>query len=204
MQQALAPHRTLTHSFFTILALALVGLLPWKTAVSKSVGGGLFGVAIGMFVHVLLDLPYKNRCLSPLASNITEVRIVVVADMNLGISRPDLGFPVRCNILLRPSQTRKEVPDARQTVDPGGSRLHHRVPSDGRLGSHRTIRESMVARLRRRRSAIPLIDTDSPVAEPKNHLFYSSQKRAPSMTVLATTSMFKRTPGSLNWQEVCP
>ena len=42
MQQALAPHRTLTHSFFTILALALIGLLLWKTAVSKSVGGGLF------------------------------------------------------------------------------------------------------------------------------------------------------------------
>ena len=77
--------------------------------------------------------PIQNRCLSPLASNITEVRIVVVADMNLRVSRPDLGFPVRCNILLRPSQTRKEVPDARQTVDPGGSRFHHRVPSDGRL-----------------------------------------------------------------------
>ena len=59
MQQALAPHRTLTHSFFTILALALVGLLPWKTAVSKSVGGGLFGLAIVMFVHALFDLPYK-------------------------------------------------------------------------------------------------------------------------------------------------
>ena len=59
MQQALAPHRTLTHSFFTILALALMGLLLWKTAVSKSVGGGLFGIAIGMFVHVLFDLPYE-------------------------------------------------------------------------------------------------------------------------------------------------
>ena len=35
MQQALAPHRTLTHSFFTILALALIGLLLWKTAVNK-------------------------------------------------------------------------------------------------------------------------------------------------------------------------
>jgi len=58
MQQALAPHRTLTHSFFTILALALIGLL-WKTAVSRSVGGGLFGVAIGMFAHVLFDLPYE-------------------------------------------------------------------------------------------------------------------------------------------------
>ena len=59
MQQALAPHRTLTHSFFTMLALALIGLLLWKTAISKSVGGGLFGIAIGMFAHVLLDLPYE-------------------------------------------------------------------------------------------------------------------------------------------------
>ena len=59
MQQALAPHRTLTHSFFTILALALIGLLLWKTAVNKSVGGGLFGIAVGMFVHVLFDLPYE-------------------------------------------------------------------------------------------------------------------------------------------------
>ena len=59
MQQALAPHRTLTHSFFMILALALIGLLLWKTAVNKSVGGGLFGIAIGMFVHVLFDLPYE-------------------------------------------------------------------------------------------------------------------------------------------------
>jgi membrane-bound metal-dependent hydrolase YbcI (DUF457 family) len=59
MQQALAPHRALTHSFFTILALALIGLLLWKTAVNKNVGGGLFGIAIGMFVHVLFDLPYE-------------------------------------------------------------------------------------------------------------------------------------------------
>ena len=59
MEQAIAPHRTLTHSFFTMLALALIGLLLWKTAVSKSVGGGLFGIAIGMFAHVLLDLPYE-------------------------------------------------------------------------------------------------------------------------------------------------
>ncbi|MBZ5529567.1 MAG: metal-dependent hydrolase [Acidobacteriia bacterium] len=59
MQQALAPHRTLTHSFFTMLALALIGLVLWKTAISKSVGGGLFGIAIGMFAHVLLDLPYE-------------------------------------------------------------------------------------------------------------------------------------------------
>jgi membrane-bound metal-dependent hydrolase YbcI (DUF457 family) len=59
MQQALAPHRTLTHSFFTMLALALIGLLLWRTAISKSVGGGLFGIAIGMFAHVLLDLPYE-------------------------------------------------------------------------------------------------------------------------------------------------
>lgn len=47
MQQTLVPHRTLTHSFFTILALALIGLLLWKTAISKSVGGDLFGIAIG-------------------------------------------------------------------------------------------------------------------------------------------------------------
>ena len=59
MQQALAPHRTLTHSFFTMLALGLIGLLLWKTAISKSAGGGLFGIAIGMFAHVLLDLPYE-------------------------------------------------------------------------------------------------------------------------------------------------
>ena len=58
-QQALAPHRTLTHSFFTILPLALVGLLLWKTTVSKSAGGGLLGIAMGMFVHVLFDLPYE-------------------------------------------------------------------------------------------------------------------------------------------------
>jgi membrane-bound metal-dependent hydrolase YbcI (DUF457 family) len=42
-----------------MLALALIGLLLWKTAISKSVGGGLFGIAIGMFTHVLLDLPYE-------------------------------------------------------------------------------------------------------------------------------------------------
>ncbi len=59
MQQALAPHWTLTHSFFTILALALIGVLLWKTAMNKSVGGGLFGITIGMFVHVLFDLPYE-------------------------------------------------------------------------------------------------------------------------------------------------
>jgi len=59
MQQALAPHRTPTHSFLTILALALVGLLLWKTTVSKSVGGGLFGISIGMLVHIVFDLPYE-------------------------------------------------------------------------------------------------------------------------------------------------
>jgi membrane-bound metal-dependent hydrolase YbcI (DUF457 family) len=59
MQQALAPHRTLTHSFFTILALALIGLLLWRTGWSRSVGGALFGIAVGMFVHVLFDLPYE-------------------------------------------------------------------------------------------------------------------------------------------------
>jgi membrane-bound metal-dependent hydrolase YbcI (DUF457 family) len=59
MQQALAPHRTLTHSFFTILPLALIGLALWRMGWSQSVGGGLFGVAVGMFVHVLFDLPYE-------------------------------------------------------------------------------------------------------------------------------------------------
>jgi len=59
MQQALAPHRTLTHSLFTILAIALIGLLLWRIGVSKSIGGGLFGIAVGMFLHVLLDLPYE-------------------------------------------------------------------------------------------------------------------------------------------------
>jgi membrane-bound metal-dependent hydrolase YbcI (DUF457 family) len=59
MQQALAPHRTLTHSFFTILAIALFGLMLWRTGWSRSVGGGLFGIAVGMFVHVLFDLPYE-------------------------------------------------------------------------------------------------------------------------------------------------
>ena len=59
MQQALAPHRTLTHSFFTILALALIGLTLWRTDWSRSVGGGLFGIAVGMLLHVLFDLPYE-------------------------------------------------------------------------------------------------------------------------------------------------
>jgi len=59
MQQALAPHRTVTHSLFTILALALIGLLLWKTGWSTSVGGGFFGIAVGMLIHVLLDLPYE-------------------------------------------------------------------------------------------------------------------------------------------------
>jgi len=59
MQQAVAPHRTLTHSLFTILALALVGLLLWRTRWSESVGGGLFGIAVGMLIHILLDLPYE-------------------------------------------------------------------------------------------------------------------------------------------------
>jgi membrane-bound metal-dependent hydrolase YbcI (DUF457 family) len=59
MQQALVPHSTLTHSFFTILAIALVGVMLWRTAWSRSVGGGLFGIAVGMFAHVLFDLPYE-------------------------------------------------------------------------------------------------------------------------------------------------
>jgi len=59
MQEAVAPHRTLTHSLFTILALALIGLLLWRTHWSESVGGGLFGIAVGMLIHILLDLPYE-------------------------------------------------------------------------------------------------------------------------------------------------
>lgn len=59
MQQALAPHRTLTHSLFTILVLALIGLAAWRMGWSRSVGGGLFGIAIGMLIHVVLELPYE-------------------------------------------------------------------------------------------------------------------------------------------------
>jgi len=59
MEQALAPHRTLTHSLFTILALALIGLAVWRTGTSRSVGGGFFGIAVGMLIHVVLDLPYE-------------------------------------------------------------------------------------------------------------------------------------------------
>jgi len=59
MQQAVAPHRTLTHSLFTILALALIGLLLWRTRWSESVGSGLFGISVGMLIHILLDLPYE-------------------------------------------------------------------------------------------------------------------------------------------------
>jgi len=59
MQQAVAPHRTLTHSIFTILALALIGLAAWRMGWSASIGGGLFGIAVGMIIHVLLDLPYE-------------------------------------------------------------------------------------------------------------------------------------------------
>jgi hypothetical protein len=33
--------------------------LLWRTGWSRSVGGGLFGIAVGMFVHVLFDLPYE-------------------------------------------------------------------------------------------------------------------------------------------------
>ena len=59
MQQALAHHRALTHSLFTMLAVALIGLALWKTQWSRSVGGGLFGIAVGMLIDVLLDLPYE-------------------------------------------------------------------------------------------------------------------------------------------------
>lgn len=59
MEQALAPHRTLTHSFFTILTIAVIGLILWRTGWSPSVGGGVFGIAIGMLIHVVLDLPYE-------------------------------------------------------------------------------------------------------------------------------------------------
>ncbi|WP_455285753.1 metal-dependent hydrolase [[Eubacterium] cellulosolvens] len=59
MQQALAPHRTLTHSLFTILALAVIGLALWKTDVNRNVGGGVFGIAAGMLIHVLFDLRYE-------------------------------------------------------------------------------------------------------------------------------------------------
>jgi len=59
MEQALAPHRTLTHSFFTVLTIAMIGLILWRTGWSPSVGGGVFGIAIGMLIHVVLDLPYE-------------------------------------------------------------------------------------------------------------------------------------------------
>gem|GEM_PF-4468080 len=59
MQQAIAPHRTLTHSLFTILALASIGLLLWRTHWSESVGGGLFGISVGMLIHIVFDLPYE-------------------------------------------------------------------------------------------------------------------------------------------------
>jgi membrane-bound metal-dependent hydrolase YbcI (DUF457 family) len=133
MQQALAPHRTLTHSFFTILAIALIGLLLWKTALSKSVGGGLFGIAIGMFAHVLFDLPYEV--------GVSFFWPLVFQRFGLFWSLPGIwayldqtcGLPVRGNILLRTSQPRKEVPDAEQIAGPCRSRLYHCVPSDGRM-----------------------------------------------------------------------
>jgi len=59
MQQAVAPHRTLTHSLLTIVAVAAGGLVVWRTKWSASVGGLLFGTALGMLIHVLLDLPYE-------------------------------------------------------------------------------------------------------------------------------------------------
>jgi len=59
MEQALAPHRTLTHSFFTILTIAVIGLILWRTGWNPSLGGGVFGIAIGMLIHVVLDLPYE-------------------------------------------------------------------------------------------------------------------------------------------------
>jgi len=37
----------------------LIGLTLWRTDWSRSVGGGLFGIAVGMLLHVLFDLPYE-------------------------------------------------------------------------------------------------------------------------------------------------
>ena len=59
MQEAIAPHRTLTHSLLLILTLVIIGVSLWRTHVSPSVGAGLFGIAIGVLLHVLLDLPYE-------------------------------------------------------------------------------------------------------------------------------------------------
>jgi len=51
--------RTLTHGLFIILAIAVIGLVLWRKGWSPSVGGGVFGIAIGMLIHVALDLPYE-------------------------------------------------------------------------------------------------------------------------------------------------
>lgn len=59
MQQAVAPHRTLTHSLLTILTIAMIGLILWRTQWRPSVGGGVFGIAIGILLHIVLDLPYE-------------------------------------------------------------------------------------------------------------------------------------------------
>lgn len=177
MQQALAPHRTLTHSFFTILALALIGLALWRTGWSRSAGGGLFGIAVGMLLHVLFDLPYEVGVsfLWPLTSQ----------RFGLFWSLPGIWGG-------------KEVSDAGETVDPGGCGLCYRLRGDGCLRSHSTLRESMVARIRRSRPTISDTDSLAAMAEPKNHLLDSSHERAPYMIVPARALMFKRAPGSLN------
>jgi membrane-bound metal-dependent hydrolase YbcI (DUF457 family) len=58
MQQALAPHRTLTHSFFTMLVLALIGILlapPGDQWLLVYAGVGL------PFLLLILLLPWLNR-----------------------------------------------------------------------------------------------------------------------------------------------
>lgn len=59
MHEAVAPHRTFTHSAFTILALAVIGLALCRSKRGISVGGGLLGIAVGILIHVLLDFPYE-------------------------------------------------------------------------------------------------------------------------------------------------
>lgn len=133
VQQALAPHRTLTHSFFTMLALALIGLLLWKTAISKSVGGGLFGIAIGMFVHVLFDLPYEVGV--SFFWPLTSQRFGLFWSLPGVWAYLDqtLDFLFAAVFFYALHRLAKKYQIAKQTVDPGGSRLYRRVPSDGGL-----------------------------------------------------------------------